>query len=146
MTEFFKIISLIGLSSIKFAMAFPYALALSLNFTELFIYTSIGGVLGILAFLNFSNWIICSYNKFFPPKKKNTFTKRNRIIVKIWKNYGLIGISILTPVLLSIPVGCFIVIRYKEPKQRAFIYLSAAVLFWSCILSALIKLFDYTVF
>ena len=147
MNDLLKIVFLIGFSGVKFAMAFPYAFALSLTFYEVFFYTSFGGVLGVIFFSNFSEFIIGAWAKLFPrKKKKRVITKKNRMVVKTWKRFGLPGIALLTPILLSIPIGTFIVVRYNEPKKRIYLFMTAAVVFWSLILSALTKLFGIAVF
>ncbi|MBL4716037.1 MAG: hypothetical protein JKX95_05330 [Bacteroidia bacterium] len=147
MNDLIKIVILIGFSGVKFAMAFPYAFALSLSFIEIFFYTSLGGVLGVIFFSNFSEFIINTWVKLFPQKKKKrVITKKNKLVVKTWKKYGLPGIALLTPILLSIPIGTFIVVRYKEPKKRIYLFMTVAVVFWSLVLSTLTNLFEIAVF
>ena len=41
-------------------------------------------------------------------KPKKVFTPKNRRFVKIWRKYGELGISFLTPILLSPPAGAII--------------------------------------
>ena len=76
--------------------------------------------------------------KFIPARR---FTKRNRMIIKIVNKFGMAGIVILTPVLLSIPVGTFIATRYYSANRFLLVYLSASVLFWSLFMSSAISLF-----
>ena len=64
---------------------------------------------------------------------KKTFTRRNRRIVRIKQKYGLTGIALITPLLLSIPVGVFLVVRYYHSSKSKFLYLIAANLIWSII-------------
>lgn len=44
--------------------------------------------------------------------KARVFNRRNRLIIKIRNSYGFAGIIILTPVLLSIPIGTFLALKY----------------------------------
>jgi hypothetical protein len=45
----------------------------------------------------------------------------------------LLGIALITPFLLSIPVGVFLVVRYYHASKTRFLYLIGANLFWSVI-------------
>ena len=64
---------------------------------------------------------------------KKIFTRRNRRIVLIKQKYGLVGIALITPFLLSIPVGVFLVVRYYRTSNTKFLYLIGANLLWSVI-------------
>ncbi|PKP47394.1 MAG: hypothetical protein CVT95_05715, partial [Bacteroidetes bacterium HGW-Bacteroidetes-12] len=65
------------------------------------------------------------------PKKQ--FTKKNRWIITLKTKYGLIGISTLSPIFFSIPLGCFLASRfYRNEKKTVFIML-LGVLFWSIV-------------
>jgi hypothetical protein len=66
------------------------------------------------------------------------FTPRNRRIVKLWVRYGLGGIALLTPVLLSIPIGTFIATRLEKNRGKILLYISLSVIFWSIIVTSII--------
>src|SRR3954470_3698697 len=55
--------------------------------------------------------------------KKRIFTRRSRRIVRIWKNYGLIGLAALTPILFSIPIGTFIITRLEHNHKKILLYM-----------------------
>ncbi|MGC9341125.1 MAG: hypothetical protein ACP5E3_00340 [Bacteroidales bacterium] len=108
--------------------------------------TNTGGLLGIFLFaflseqLNYfwRNFIVRNFQKHFrskpyQPRQKKIFTRRSRRIVGIKSKYGLAGIAFTTPVLLSIPVGAFLVVRYFGKQTNRFFYLAGANLIWSII-------------
>jgi hypothetical protein len=64
-------------------------------------------------------------------QSKKIFTHRNKIIVSAKRRFGLAGIAFLTPLLLSIPIGCFISVRYFKNKQRVLMYMFCSVVFWA---------------
>ena len=147
-----QIIITILFSSVKFAMAFPLViLQFEFSFVETILWTNVGGMLGIYSFAFLSDRVISLWNRIFKkPRKeerpeknpgedyknvraKKTFTKRNRRIVHIKQKYGLIGIAVATPFLLSIPVGAFLVVRFYRASQKGFLYLIASNLLWSVI-------------
>jgi hypothetical protein len=134
-------------SSFKFAATFPLViLQFQFSFLETILWTNVGGVAGIYFFAYLSGKLIAWWNRNFrkpsrntpekEKKTKKTFTKRNRRIVRIKKQYGLIGIALATPFLLSIPVGVFLVVRYYRSSRVKFFYLIASNVIWSFIYAA----------
>lgn len=124
----------------KFAAIFPLAFyAMNMSFAEIMLYANIGGVLGVLIFSFFFKVLIDVLNRYWPEKLKirnNTnkvFTKRSRMILKIKMKYGLMGIVILSPSVLSIPVGSFLVTKYYGLKTKNLIYLVMGQIAWSLI-------------
>ncbi len=144
-----KELSVIFFSSFKFAMTFPLAiLEYNMGIAKTIILTNIGGLLGIFFFSYLSDLVIHLWKnhlapylkKFFSLKeplfkkrKKKKFTKRNRRIINIRTKYGLIGIAFATPILLSIPVGAFLVVRFFGKKPIMLSYLAGANVLWSVI-------------
>jgi hypothetical protein len=138
-----QIILTILSSSVKFAMTFPLVIIqFKFSFIETILWTNIGGILGIYFFAFLSDKVIIWWNQTFRKKRKalkskkkekKTFTRKNRRIVRIKQRYGLIGIALSTPFLLSIPVGTFLVIRYYRSSRVKFAYLIGANLIWSVI-------------
>ncbi len=113
------------------------ALGFGFSFFETVVVTSLGGFAGTLFFVFISDLLIRNYKKKLLSKQEKKakpakkFTRKNKIIVKIKRNFGLIGISLAAPVLLSIPLGCFLAVRYFKDKQKIIAYMFASVLFWA---------------
>ena len=136
-----ELLLFILLAAVKFAVVVPvYIIKNNLNFFEGLAFSLFSGTLGIIFFigvsdvlLRFIHWISDRFQ--IGKKKKNTFSKRNRMLVKVMKSYGLLGIAFLSPIILSLPVGTFIALRYYKDKKQVFIYLWLGVLFWSIIFS-----------
>ena len=80
-------------------------------------------------------WFIKYLHNKFPDheKKRKKFTWRNRLIVRSKKNFGLIGIAIIAPVLISIPVGAFLGVRFFGERKKVFFYLSISSLIWTTL-------------
>ncbi|MFO7668076.1 MAG: hypothetical protein R6W31_00310 [Bacteroidales bacterium] len=101
-----QIILTILSSSVKFAMTFPLAvMQFKFSFAETILWTNAGGILGIYFFAYLSDKLILWWQR--------TFMKKNRRIIRIKQRYGLIGIALITPLLLSIPVGTYGVLIRK---------------------------------
>ncbi len=78
------------------------------------------------------------------PVKKRIFTKRNRRIVRIWKKYGLTGIAIITPVILSIPIGTIIANSLESNRKKIILYMLLSILFWSITMTGIFEILHVT--
>ncbi len=155
------------LSSVKFAAGPPFAYydnIYDFTFFETNLYCVLGGMLGVTVIIFLSHtlakawrWIVNIFKKLIknylpvdselntepePPKRIKIFTRRNRRIVKVWKDYGLIGIAFITPVILSIPIGTFIATRLSQDKRKLFIYMFFSIVFWSVLMTSLFELYQ----
>ncbi|MEL7586872.1 MAG: hypothetical protein AAGU19_09175, partial [Prolixibacteraceae bacterium] len=127
------------LAGVKYFLTFPYAMVIGMGYTQTIIAVTIGGISGFIFFYYFSGIIIRYYCKhkdvFFSVIKKYllldlirlfgrkqgksvVFSKRVRYLVKLRKSYGLWGIVITTPVLLSIPLGAFLLKKYYSRQKN----------------------------
>lgn len=124
----------------KFAITFPVAIyVMHMSFFETLLFTNIGGIAGVIFFTLLSQIIIKIWNKYWPDKYRiktrnnKIFTKKNRRLVIIKLKYGLPGIVILTPVLLSIPVGAFLITKYYGNRMVNYFWLIAGLAGWSLV-------------
>lgn len=124
----------------KFALTFPFAVyVMQMSFGEVILYANIGGILGVLFFTYLSAIVIQLWKKYLAPKlnirqkPKRVFSKRSRMMVNIKSKYGLIGIVILNPVLISIPVSAFLVAKYYGRHKINVLWLIVGQFVWSII-------------
>ncbi|MDB2651817.1 pantoate--beta-alanine ligase [bacterium] len=86
---------------------------LSLVKTELQLST-LGGLVGVVFFVKFSESVLKLYFRFFPfkpnTKKKKGF--KRAFAIKVARKYGLFGIALITPIFLSIPLGTFLALHF----------------------------------
>lgn len=136
--------TIIFTSSWKFAATFPIAVYLMrMSFFETLLYTNIGGILGVIVFSVFSKGLLKMWNSCWPEqlkysrKSKKIFSKKSRWLVTLKNKYGLPGIVFLTPVLLSIPVGAFLVTKYYRQKKTSYVWLITGQIAWSLIFTAI---------
>ena len=155
--KIFKLLQVLIISAIKFIFAPFISIGYGFNYLQTVIITAAGGILGILFFYFLSKWIIRQYYLYSPfvfsyftgekiekSRKKlsetkpirKKFTRQNRRIVNIRNKYGYIGIILLTPVLLSIPIGAFLAQKYYSKKNNILIYLSISIVLWSLFISS----------
>lgn len=102
-----------------------------------------GATTGILVFtfwgMMINRWISSRF------KKGSHFNKRNRYLVKLKNSGGLPMVAFLTPVLLSIPLGCIAASTFEHHRGRIVAYMMAAVLFWGTLVFGAQWLFDLDV-
>jgi len=152
-----QILLAILFSSFKFAATFPLViLQFKFSFLETVLWTNVGGIAGIYFFAFLSGKVIAWWNRNFGKTRsknawkeeqpKKVFTKRTRRIIRIKQQYGLIGIALATPFLLSIPVGVFLAVRYYRSSSVKFIYLIASNVVWSVIYTGFYMFWNVLIF
>lgn len=154
MEQFLEIISVTLTSAVKFVFAAFFAGAYDWSYWQTMLITALGGIIGVLFFFFFSQWVmkmVTAYkNKMYflfginagnSTSKKKVFNWQNRLIVKVVKTFGLVGIAAITPALLSIPLGTFIATRYFRDKKKVVAYLCLSVVVWAFILSTVVVIF-----
>lgn len=139
--ELLKLGSIFLLSTVKFFIMLFSARPMGFSFIEAFLTITSGGLFGVIAFYYLSGVIIKLLSKIkvlqvkpSKEKAKKVFSRRNKIIVKLKIRYGLYGLAILTPALLSIPVGVFIIRKYYSRNKMALPIACLAIILWSIII------------
>lgn len=128
---------LLFISATKFAISPFVAINMGFSQQETFIVTTLGGLSGFFLFYYFSSYILRLTGILFAKrqKKKKVFTKKNKLAVKIIREYGLWLLALLTPILLSIPFGAFLCARYFQRKFTIFLVMCSFIILWGFILS-----------
>ena len=107
----------------------------------LLLLTMIGGIIGIIIFtqigLDLEKWLVKKFPKWF-----KRFTLKNRILVKLRRNFGIWGISFLTPILLGIPVGVALCLTLTRDKRKIIRPMIFSVVVWTLIFLLLVLLID----
>ncbi|MGB0871307.1 MAG: hypothetical protein ACPGSD_17090 [Flavobacteriales bacterium] len=127
---------LIVVASTKFALTPLVSLPMDIGRQELFFTMLFGGLLGYFVFFYFSEYLIHTFSNVSLTKRKKEkkiFTKRNRMIINIVRKRGLVILALITPILLSIPVGAFIAARYFTNKTKVNLVMVGSILTWSFI-------------
>ena len=133
------------LAHIKFLFAASIAEATTdLSFLEILISTTLGALFcfNVCFFIankifhhpKVKNQSILSFQK----KKKKSFKKRNRWIIKIKNSKGgFFLLCALAPLFLSVPIGTFIVAKFYGKKKITYLYVCFVLIFTSFILAYL---------
>ncbi len=148
------------LSGIKFVFAPVLSMGLGFSYIQTIIITSLGGLAGVYFFYYLSETMVKFYNKSiypyfslkkkhkpidfgipvksYPQKSKRSFTFKNKTIVRTRTTFGIRGIAMLTPILLSIPLGAFLVNRYYGHDKKKFVYMGVSVVLWSFLVTSVL--------
>lgn len=138
--ELIKAISIFFLSSVKLMFAPGTAAAAGFDFWETVIITTAGGMTGILFFYFFGHMLFVAIDDFQRKRRKmdvpkKVFTRRNRFIITLRGKVGVIGLTFLTPALISIPIGSVIAAKYYYNQKMTLPLLLLFTFVWSLILT-----------
>lgn len=115
-----------------------------LNMLTTILATVAGTMTVVLAFAFFGDFLRDKViSRFF--KKRKRFSERNRKFVRIWKKYGLLGVAILTPLLLTPIGGTILAVSFGSPKDKLIVYMFVSASVSAIILTLIIYLFGNTV-
>jgi len=142
MGEVIKIGGIFLLSAVKFAFAPGAAILAGYSFWETLGMTMSGGIFGVFLFYYFGLYVMKIMAKWkgkpflvgnrFEPL---VFNRGSRKLIKVKQNFGLIGLVVLTPVLISIPIGCVVAARFFSQNRLTLPMMATSVVFWALIIT-----------
>lgn len=105
----------------------------------LLLLTMLGGILGIIIFTqigyDLEKWLVKRFPRWF-----KRFTLKNRVLVKLRRNWGIWGISFLTPILLGIPVGVALCLTLTTDKRKIIRPMILSLVVWTLVFLMLVVL------
>ncbi len=122
-------------SMFKFILGPLEGFGLGLNPVETILLTIAGMMTSISIVSYFGIHLRTWYFRKFSKGEKKIFSKKNRRIVKIWKQYGVIGVSFLTPLIFSPIIGTLIAVSFGEKKKRIILYMFLFTCLWATFFS-----------
>ena len=63
------------------------------------------------------------------------------MIVRFRSKYGLLGIIIASPIILSLPIGAFLINKYYPKHKMALSYMILSILSWAAVFAAIAVIF-----
>jgi uncharacterized membrane protein len=138
--ELLRAISIFFLSATKLLWAPGAAVASGLTFWETMLITSSGGMTGIVFFYYFGHMVFVAFDKWKAKRRKvvvekRVFTRKNRMVVNVKSKFGIIGLTFLTPCIISIPIGCVIAAKFYFNNRLTLPLLLFFTVVWCFILS-----------
>ena len=144
MENVFSSIGILLGSIVKFSMFTLTAIAADLGLGGS-IANIIGGIIGVVLFTYLGSFIQDFFVGTFPKRFGKRFTSSNRFLVRVKQRFGLNGIAVLTPIILSIPVGVLFSLSLTHDKKKIMISMIVSLLFWATLLFLPYFLFDINV-
>ena len=104
------------------------------------ILTTVCGMMTVVfLFTFFGNWIRKTiFGRF---KKKKVNLKRAEQLDRIWKRYGLVGVALLTPIILTPIGGTLLAMSSGSSREKIIFYMFVSASFWSIVISMSIYIF-----
>ncbi len=139
MSTLLKYFSVYFLSGLKFIFGPALGvIAYELPLIPVILLTAFGMMTTIYLFTFFGDEIRAFLQR-FRKKKRRVFTKRNRQFVKIWRRFGLKGVCLLTPLILTPPGGGLLINVLGTKKSLILKWMWISALLWSSVITLLAK-------
>lgn len=123
-------------SSVKFIFGPAGGFLMGLHFWEMFLLTTAGMMSSVTVVTFFGLWLRERWRRIVwqkrPPRR---FSRRTRRTVRIWRQYGIWGVALLTPVIFSPVVGAMIAVSFGERKERILLNMAWSAVLWAAVLS-----------
>ena len=160
-----KMLSVFLIASVKYFWATPYSFGMKLNEWETIFFLEAGGILGFLFFYYLFGFLFKELKLLWPivyrftpalfkvrfemwvkRQKSNRInarkiTKRNKMIIQMRKRYGMWGLVILSPIILSIPLGALLGNKYFKHNHQFIPYMILSIFIWGIVSVALFSTF-----
>ena len=137
------------LATFKFLISGIPGAKMGVPFWEITISSALGGSFSAFVFYFASERVIAFQKKRQElkvlkgnSKPKRKFTRANKWVVKIKQTFGILGITLLAPLLLSVPVGSMVCAKFYSENKYTF----QLMLLWIGMNSVLLNLLWYGLF
>lgn len=146
---------LFGLSMVKFLFAPFGGPKLGLSYLETYVSCVAGAICcAIIFYFSAEFFMIRAHKKRkkmredalakgVEPKHKKKFTRTNKFIVRIKRRFGIYGISMYAPLILSVPIGSIISAKFYGKDKRTFPLILAGIVMNGALTTGLAYLIFY---
>ncbi len=114
--------------TLKMVVAAGFGAGFGFSFLETFLWTSVGGCLGVVVFYRLSERLGEWSRRRWLHQRRDAlargvlqqpiFTRRNRWIVRVKHVSGAMGVAALTPLVFTIPLGSMLAARFFHHDRR----------------------------
>ncbi|MEQ8629041.1 hypothetical protein [Ekhidna sp.] len=125
------------LSGLKFVFGPAFGVANDLPIVPIIVLTALGMMTTIYLFTFFGNEIRQFFGRF--RKNKRVFSKKSRRFVRMWRKFGLKGMCLLTPLILTPPGGGLLVNLLGSKKKLILKWMWISAILWSTIITLVAK-------
>jgi uncharacterized membrane protein len=136
LSHLYQYVLVAGLSALKVIPGVALGVGFGLHPFETFLATFLGGMLGVTFYAFFGQKLRVlnkkrrKSNPKFAEKTRKNFRKARRI-KRLWNKVGIIGIALLTPPILSPPIGTFIAVAFGTSTVRILLFMGVSMALWA---------------
>jgi uncharacterized membrane protein len=132
----YKILTVIGLATFEIYAAIPAGFAFKISPIEIFLYSMLGGLIGVFVAAYLGDIIKKWLNKFRGTTiPKNT--KEPGFVLKIWNKYGVIGLGLLGTMSVGAPISIGIGVGFNVPTNKMVFWCSIGVILRCALFTAI---------
>lgn len=130
--ELLKAIPVMLSSMVKFILGPIGGFAAQLNPITTIIATVLGAMISVSAFTFFGDWLRARVFSRMGGKRKK-FSGNNRKFVTVWRKYGIVGVAVLMPLVLTPIGGALLAVGFGAPKNKIILYMFFSASAWAII-------------
>ena len=137
------IVIVIVWSGLKFMVGVGWALAHDFSFGLSILTTFGGGFLGVILFTYFGELVKSLIARIRPtrqPRPQKKSSRRERLIVRLEKKGGIWAIALLTPVLLTVPIGTLAAVSFQYRRKAILFAMAVSFACWTLLIFGLYKI------
>lgn len=139
--EILKAIPVYFSCMLKFILGPVGGYAAGLNLVTTILTTVFGMMTVVFMFTYFGDWLKANVLNRFRRKDRKVDEKKNTRFANIWKRYGLVGVALLTPIVLTPIGGTLLAVSSGSPKDKIIVYMFISAAGWSVLFSMAIYFF-----
>ncbi|MDF2963399.1 MAG: small multi-drug export protein [Paenibacillus sp.] len=125
-------LTVFGTAVLELWMAIPLGFTLQLPPVITGILSAAGSIAAAAVIIFFGkslrNWLVQRF------QRKNE--RKETAMSRIWKRYGIIGLSFLSPLITGAPLGAAIGVSFGAEPRKLMLWMTLGILFWSAVLTA----------
>ena len=136
LAEIAKSVSVFAWAWLSFWSAIPAGLALGLHPITVIFITSTSYISGIILILlparSVREWVLRRFDK-----NLDTSTHDDRLYMKLWERYGVIGFGLIAPMTVGAQLGAMLGVALNISRNQLIVWMSIGVIVWSVGLTLL---------
>lgn len=132
----YKILTVIGLATFEIYAAIPAGFAFKFSPIAIFLYSMLGGLIGVFVAAYLGDIIKKWLNKFRGTTHQKD-TKEPRFVLKIWNKYGVIGLGLLGTMSVGAPISIGIGVGFNVPTNKMLFWCSLGVILRCALFTAI---------
>ena len=142
--EILKAIPVFLLSMLKFILGPSVGYGAVLHIMTTIIATVAGTMTVVFAFTYFGEWIRTQVFQRILKKKETSEASKEKALTR-WRKFGLFGIALITPLILTPIGGTILAVSFGSPKAKILVYMLISASFWAVVFSVAIYSFGHHV-